>query len=251
MEMKLLPLGGTGLLQTEDFDTVAEMPELVIQEGYPVTVVLKSHRGQIPIAGGLWETMGEVQRRNVARSLGMSVTRSQSYLMGAFLANGFTTSTTQDGKAIFADDHPLKVGGTWDNKYALSLSADNVALVESYVRAAPTDQGISGQYRPRYLAVGPDQKKLAYEICFGGGPGAADNDVYWQRLGLIPVVVDEIDTDDWMLLREMEQGFVFGVQQAPVQKLIRNETRDLYIALAQYRGQVGCGTPRVGVGNGV
>lgn len=101
--------------------------------------------------------------------------------------NGFTTTLTADGGALFADSHTNLNGDTVDNKLtaALSESSLNTAIV-MLVEMKSQDGEIDG-FLPQVLLVPPALFKLACEITeseYRSGTANNDENVYSTKYGI-------------------------------------------------------------------
>jgi len=86
------------------------------------------------------------------------------------LKNG-ATNLCWDGKAFFADDHPVDpqndAVGTYDNKHALALNPDNFALVYAYMQSVKAEDNEPMGITPNLLVVPPALRAMATLIVRG------------------------------------------------------------------------------------
>jgi hypothetical protein len=116
-----------------------------------------------------------------AEWLAFSARYVQEKQAAATLNNGFTTETTPDGKALFADDHILKGGGTAKNELATSAHLSASSLMQCLTDMQTETKLESGQLvapiTDLTLVIPPAYEYLADRILNSAGlPGSADND---------------------------------------------------------------------------
>lgn len=128
-----------------------------------------------------------------------------------------------DGKALFADDHPVynKAGDTYDNNFpSTALSADNFNTTwAKMVQYKGEDDQLLG-IMPTHLIVPPQLKKTAMEILqadlVAGASGGFSNVLKgWAQIMVIPELANESTT--WYLadLSKPLKPFGFQVRRAP------------------------------------
>lgn len=154
--------------------------------------------------------------------LGRSARESQEILAMNVINNGFSTTTTADGVALFSASHTLPSGLTYRN--TLSTTADlsptslNQAMADMETQTIG-DSGIKYMLKPRILLVGPQLKRYAREIV--GSPAKADtadnNLNAFLDDGLQVVSSPHLTDDDaWVLLTEPDRHGLRIFSRSPV-----------------------------------
>lgn len=149
-----------------------------------------------------------------AEWLAFSARYVQEKQAAAPLNNGFTTETTPDGKALFADDHVLKGGGSARNELAtpadLSASSLMQAMIDSQTETKLESGQIVAPITGWNLVIPPGYEFLADRILMSAGmPGTADNDrnpLKARRSISIVVNPHLTDTTAWFLLAENKRS---------------------------------------------
>jgi len=112
-----------------------------------------------------------------------------------------------DGKALFATDHPDKVGGTYSNfESAYSLTHDNIKTVYTtfHVTNAKDERGDVVELQADTLLIPPALLWTAREILESTLiPGSMDNDTNVLKSILTPVTWRYLtDTDGWFMIQK-------------------------------------------------
>jgi hypothetical protein len=101
--------------------------------------------------------------------------------------NGFTTSLTNDGAAIFSDTHTTVSGDTVDNKSTLALDDTSLNTGLTALMEQKDQAGVVVGRRAKVLLVPPALYKQAYILTDSAlRPGTANNDenIYSAKFGL-------------------------------------------------------------------
>ncbi len=154
--------------------------------------------------------------------LGRSARESQEILAMNVINNGWSSTTTADGVALFSASHTLPSGLTFRNTLAstadLSPTALNQALADIKTQTIG-DTGIKYNIRAKYLLVGPQLERYARELVGSSGkPDTADNNLNPFLQDNLQVVCSPHMTDDdaWVLLAEPDRNGLRIFQRAPV-----------------------------------
>ncbi|RJE47672.1 hypothetical protein A7K50_03220 [Dehalobacter sp. MCB1] len=109
------------------------------------------------------------------------------------LVNGFTT-VLYDGKALFANDHPLLDStGTGDNLQTGALTDVNLKTALQLMRQTVDEAGNLAQFKATKLIIPPALEDTARRLLHSAQvPGSANNDTneYLQSAGLEIVIMD-------------------------------------------------------------
>ena len=160
---------------------------------------------------GLYGSLGSKYSRALARSL-----QHTKEVKGAnILNNGFSSSFPGgDGKELFATDHPLAGGGTFQNELTTPADLSETALEDALIDISNfiDDRGIPIMVQARKLIHPP---QLMFDACrilqSPGRPGTADNDINAMRYeGMIPEghTTNQrlTDPDAWFLKTDCPDG---------------------------------------------
>ncbi len=97
-----------------------------------------------------------------------ALARSARVSIETFLWNlynlGFASETTPDGKAIFANDHPLVGGGTYDNLIEGDLSQANIEAAVNLFDGMLDDRSLPIEASPAKLIIPVQMRWIAFEI---------------------------------------------------------------------------------------
>jgi hypothetical protein len=157
------------------------------------------------------EEMREDEQYGIVNQLAGSLGRSARITAELYghdvLNNGFSATkyVGRDGKALFATDHPLKVGGTYANTPATPVDISEAALeaaISSYDLMVD-ERGITTEMSPAILLVTPGDRMLAKRLLNSAGmPGTANNDINPLTDEGISLMVSNwlTDPDAWFLL---------------------------------------------------
>lgn len=112
------------------------------------------------------------------------------------------TRPIYDGKALFANDHVLKGGGTASNLVTGALNDANLKLAIKCMHDAPDETGNKIQYQPKYLIVPRAQEFVAREIVGSNQKSGTDfNDINTVKGALEVVVYDYLTSDTaWYIM---------------------------------------------------
>ncbi|WP_313798803.1 Mu-like prophage major head subunit gpT family protein [Cytobacillus sp.] len=112
------------------------------------------------------------------------------------------TRPIYDGKALFANDHVLKGGGTASNLVTGELNDANLKLAIKCMHDAPDETGNKIQYQPKYLIVPRAKEFVAREIVGSNQKTGTDfNDINTLKGALEVVVYDYLTNDDaWFVM---------------------------------------------------
>lgn len=137
-----------------------------------------------------------------------------------------TTTTYWDGEALFSDSHPTfePGGGTYDNNFALALTADNFDTVWSAMAGYVGEDGLPLGIMPNVLRVPPQLRRTALEVVQaatvfksdGTDAVALDNVlVGWAQVIVDPFLANEPGT--WYLYDNTRgvSPLVFAERTAP------------------------------------
>jgi phage major head subunit gpT-like protein len=114
------------------------------------------------------------------------------------LNNGFdgVTAPIYDGKALFANDHVLKGGGTASNLITGALNDANLKIAIECMHSAPDETGNKIQYQPKRLIVPRSLEFVAREIVGSERKSGTDfNDMNTLKGSLEVVVYDYLTSD--------------------------------------------------------
>lgn len=235
----ILTMGGASTITTGWMDKIPKLREWI----GPRVVQNAKLRGRVLTALPYELTMG-VDRNQVeddsygllspiAQSLGEQAARKSDELLAALI---LANPTCFDGKAMFADDHPVDIDagtggplGTYDNNLALPLTATNFGVARATMRAFKGADGQTMGVRPSLLVVPPSLEDAANRIMTSdylasfvmgsttAGNVAAEPNIYKGACDVL--VIDELESDPtaWYLLdnRKAIKPFVWWQRQAP------------------------------------
>lgn len=143
--------------------------------------------------------------RKMGKALGRSARQTVEIQAASVFNNGFTdTAGSPDGKALFADDHPLVGSGTARNE--LSTPADlSVTSLEQAINDfedTVDDRGLLIALKPKLLVVPSELKWQAHQLLMSPLlPGSADNDAN-------PLKGEGIDYFVWNYLTDPDAWFL-------------------------------------------
>jgi phage major head subunit gpT-like protein len=161
--------------------------------------------------------------RPVVSEVGAQAARWADDLLVALLQNGDDAAfPCYDGKAFFADDHPVdptgKVSGTIDNLFAgTALDATNYATVRAAMMGYKGADGKPLGVRPNLLVVPPQLEVTALKIINADLTNSGDTNVLkgTAQVLVIPELANEGTV--WYLLDTTKaiKPFVFQQRRAP------------------------------------
>ena len=124
------------------------------------------------------------------KSLGRGARASVETLSCEVLNGGFA-NVGYDGKALFADDHPLIKGGVGDNLMDKVLTDANLKTAIVLFRRQPSEENLKIQAKPDRLIIPPDLEFTAITIMESKQKsGTPNNDINAIRGKLDIVVLD-------------------------------------------------------------
>jgi phage major head subunit gpT-like protein len=197
------------------------------------------------------------------RKMGDSAQESQEIQGMDVINNGFTTTTTNDGVALFSTAHTLPRGGTFRNR--LSADADlSVTSLETMLTDFETqfigDTGQIKRITPRVILVHPENKRLAKEL-IGSELKAAtaenaaldsitnvNNMNSFREEGLRIISSPHLtDTDSWYMLAEPARTGLRAIVRSGVQTIAAGADagfrNDSILYKSRYRWEVGATDP--------
>ena len=177
--------------------------------------------------------------------IGRSAAKHPDTLVASLLAGG-ESATIWDGQNFFDDAHP--VGDlTFNNKFALTLTADNYATVRATMMAYKNAKGESLDINPNLLIVPPALEGAAREILKSNRVSGTDN--IWQKSADFMVIRELTDTNRWYLLDTTRavKPFIVQIRKKPeFVKLTKSTDENVFmhnelIYGVDYRGNAGYG----------
>ena len=121
---------------------------------------------------------------------------------------GFATETTPDGSYIFADDHPLVGGGTYDNLIAGDLSQANLESAINLFDGMVDDRGLPIEASPAKLLIPVELRWIAFEILKSQlRSDTATNAVNALNQLSLEVVMSKylVESNDWFVASQPDQ----------------------------------------------
>lgn len=127
-----------------------------------------------------------------------------------------------DGVSLFNDTHPTfdAAASTYDNNFALALTADNFNTVWSTMASYTGEDGMPLGVMPNLLIVPPQLKKAALEILNGtlvaGASGGYSNVLQgWADVLVVPELANQADV--WYLadVSKPIKPFLYQLRRAP------------------------------------
>lgn len=122
--------------------------------------------------------------------------------------NGFGTTTTPDGEALFSSSHVLRGGGTYDNLVSGDLSIANLETAVNMFDNMVDDRGLPVELSPTKLVIPVELRWLAYEILKSDlRSDTAENATNaFKQLALESVMTKYLTgDDDWFLTCDPSQ----------------------------------------------
>lgn len=160
--------------RAEEGDVQEASPRVANQKTFSVLNFAKS----VKVPKNFFDDEKHAVVSNMVRDLADKgrLTRDKNAM--AIFRNGFTTSLTADGAALFSDSHTLIGGGTQDNKLTAALSESSLNAAFVALAEMKQQDGSLGGYMPKTLFVPPALFKLAKEITKSAArSGTANNDL--------------------------------------------------------------------------
>lgn len=162
------------------------------------------------IEDNLYDSLSKRYTKALARSM-----QETKEIKGAnILNNGFTSFTTGDGKALFAEDHPLVSGGTLANEPSTAVDLNETALEDAIITISQwTDErGLLIAAQAQKLVIPPQLQFVAHRIMKSDlRVATADNDTNAMKdMGMISggMTVNHYltDPDAWFLKTDVPDG---------------------------------------------
>ncbi len=137
-----------------------------------------------------------------APALGRAAQSSIETLAWNVFNNGFSSETTPDGQALFANAHPLAGGGTFDNLISGDLANSTLESAITSFDTIVDERGLPVELSPTML-VYPSQLRFQAAVVLQSElrPGTANNDINAvNRLGLVQLMSKYLsDDDNWFV----------------------------------------------------
>jgi hypothetical protein len=164
--------------------------------------------------------------------------------------NGFGTTLTNDGAALFSNTHTTLNGDTVDNLETAALSETSLNTLMVGLRQQLTQDGTLGSHQPKALLVPTPLFKTAQEITKSElRSGSADNDLnYYSQVypGLMVYTSPFLDAAQggsdtaWFLLSDNHSMYRW-VRQGLETEMVdyKYQRNNVYIYKAEYREVVG------------
>ena len=150
-----------------------------------------------------------------ARALARSLIHTKEVKAANILNRGFNSSYTGgDGKELFATDHPLDGGGTFQNELTTGADLSETALEDACIEIAGfvDERGIPVSVMPRKLIIPRQLQFEAQRILYSDlRSGTPDNDTNAMKdMGMFPegfaVVRRLTDPDAWFIKTDCPDG---------------------------------------------
>lgn len=155
------------------------------------------------------------------------------------LNNGFT-NTGYDGKALFANDHPLRgnAGGTCGNLASGALADATLKSALILARSQVDDAGIKIQCKPTKLIIPPDLEYTGIEVLQSQQKSGTDlNDINSVRGRLKLVIMDYLTSATaWFLQDPQFDNLIFWWRVRPE----FNRERNFDTHIQKYSGYMRC-----------
>ena len=212
-------LGGFGLWDentegnTVNEDTMSEGDEVTFNaarydKGYSVTweLVKDDYRGVLSGLG----------KNGSARTLAKGLNATVETLAASILNNGFG-NTGYDGKALFANNHPLTDSASDCSNLATgALSYANLKLALTLMRQTVDEAGIQIKCIPGKLIVPNELEFTAKEILNSQRVAGELSNTETQTPGLQLEVMDYLtDSDAWFIQAKNTENLVFKWREKP------------------------------------
>lgn len=227
-----------------------DIPQGVARVGNQKTFTVTNWAKEVDISKNLFDDDQHDTISMLMKNMGRNgrLTRDKNAL-GVF-RTGFTTTTTNDGVALFSDSHVTLSGATVDNLLTSALTEASLDTAIQMLIEQKTQDGVAGGHLPAILLVPNRLQKKAIEITQSElRSGTANNDLnYYSRLfpGLqvktsrfLGASYGGSDTA-WFLLSD-NHSINRWVRQAIVTDMIdyKYQRNNNYVYKAEYRETVG------------
>lgn len=238
---------GTGLwgARAEDQDVPQATPRVSNQQSFIVTNFAQS----VDISKNFFDDDQHTVYEKMVSDMAETGRITRDTNAFAIYRGAFTTTLTNDGKALCADDHITIGGQTVDNKIVAVLSENslNDAIV-SMVEQKAQDGTVRGSL-PQTLLVPPKLFKLACEITeseYKSGTDYNDVNIYSSKYGISVATSPYLGTaaggsdTAWFLLGDNHSVYRW-VRQAVVTDLVpyQYQRNNSYIFKGEFREVVG------------
>lgn len=188
---------------------------------------------------------GAIDQKNdrVARMLnkGAFTAGDVAAFRNSFEGNSATDGFVYDGKKLFADDHPLAIGGsTVIDNYLSAVALDAAGIDAAYIRMAQTnaidETGARVTINPRMVLVPPQLRTTAHTYLKSPDQPDTTNRAINANMGLLDykVVRNLSDTDGWFLVGAPEAIRIFDDGAPVLSNWWNPETRSWHFYL-EYR----------------
>lgn len=208
------------------FNAVAEGTEYTFErakQGANKTLTVVKYGLGASISEEMVDDSRWAETADLIRKLGRSGRESQEIAAMNVINNGFSTTTTADGVALFSTAHTLPSGGTYRNTLSVTADLDPTSLDQALAdmnSQTVGDSGIIEQVIPKILLVSPYLERYAKEL-IGSDLKAdtTDNNMNpFKQDGLRVVVSARItDTDSWYLATDPDKHGLRIIQRTPMQ----------------------------------
>ena len=184
----------------------------------------------------------------MSSALGRSARGSIETTAANILNNGFNSAFTgSDGKELFATDHPLLYGGTFQNEPtdSVDLCLDSLEQAEIDIAGYVDDRGLKVAARPKLLVVAKENKWTAKTLLQSGKDPESANNAINPASGMMPFMVNHwlTDPDAWFVITDIE-GLLFWWRERP--RFTQDNDTDSFDKkmLGYYRCVVGWDDPK-------
>lgn len=248
-------IGGGGYFN-KTIDDRSTSSDAAIQAATPVTVLIATFKKNLPIP---WTFMDDQQESAVAKAVRQqTMTWASSRDRNAFYVygNGFTTSVTVDGVALFSNSHVSLNGDTVDNLETGLPTDANMNILVNSLRQQIAQTGTKTGYEPDFALFPSITHQTGMTIAKSVlRAGTGNNDLnYWSEMypGMKVVYnpfLDDISTTAWFV-GSGNHGVERYMRKAFFSRLVNWETdeEDCYlykmrareeVAAIEYSGLVG------------
>ena len=179
----------------------------------------------------------------LARALARSIAHTEEVKAAAVLNNGFSSSYPGgDGKELFATDHPLSGGGTFQNELTTAADLSEASLEEALntIGDFTDDRGLNVKVTAKKLIVPVELQFTAARLLKSSyRPGTADNDInVIKEMSYISgghAVNNYLtDPDAWFIITDAEDGLK-RFNRSPLQ---RGMEADFESANMRYKARI-------------
>jgi hypothetical protein len=209
------------------FSSVAEGADYTFdrpQQGYDKTVTMVKYGLGFSISeecvdDGKFNFIADAMKK-----MGKSARESQEQAAMNILNNGFSSTTTADGVALFSASHTTPSGDiTIRNKLSSDSDLSESSLrtaVADFRKAFRGDSGIYNEIRAKYLVV-PEELRLEAIALVGSElkPGGTNNDINVLKGEGLVVVSSPLltDADAWFLCADSSENGLRFIERKPLE----------------------------------